>query len=58
MLNFLRGSRVVVIVYSIDYPSTYKGISELLRIIEERCDENTIKVIVGNKCDRDNDRKV
>ena len=56
--NFYHGSHVVIIVYAINAPSTYKSVSNYIETVENICGANTIKVIVGHKCDLNNDRRV
>ena len=48
----------VLIIYAIDNRDTYKSIDNYVESVDEICPKNTIKVIVGNKCDLDNSRKV
>ena len=49
---------MVVITYAINMPSSFKSVSNFCESVDDICGPNTIKVIVGNKCDLDNDRKV
>ena len=56
--NFLHGAHAVIIVYSIDMPTTFKSVSNYFESVERVCPANTIKVLVGNKCDLDNNRRV
>ena len=45
-------------VYAIDMPSSFKSISENYSgTIETTCDRQVIKVIAGNKCDKDTERR-
>ena len=39
-------------------PSSFKSVSNYVEKVNQLCDPGTIKVIVGNKCDLDNNRKV
>ena len=55
--NFYHGSYAVIIIYSIDAPMTFKSVSNYVESVESICPD-IIKVIVGNKCDLDNNRKV
>ena len=58
MHGFLHSAHAVIIVYSIDAPSTFKSVSNHYEHIEKFCPANCVKVIVGNKCDLDNSRRV
>ena len=55
--NFLHGAHAVIIVYSIDRPSTFKSVSNYYESVERVCPANTIVVFAGNKCDLDNLRR-
>ena len=39
-------------------PSSFKSVSNFVESAERACGPNLIKVIVGNKCDLNNDRRV
>ena len=39
-------------------PTTFKSVSNYIDKVESICQDSTIRVIVGNKCDLDNNRKV
>ena len=54
----MEGAHVVVIVYAIDMPSSFKSISNYYETVERVCNSNAIKVLVGNKCDLDHLRRV
>ena len=56
--NFYQGSYAVIICYAIDMPSTFKSVSNYVERVEKLCSPSPIIVIVGNKCDLDNNRKV
>ena len=47
-----------MIIYAINSRESYKSIDSFVDSVNEICPADTIKVIVGNKCDLDNDRKV
>ena len=56
--NFFHGADAMIIVYSIDSPSSFKSVSNYVEAMERICSSNTIKVFVANKCDLDNKRRV
>ena len=56
--NFYHGSHIFVIVYSIESGTTYKSISNFIEGVDNLCGKSSIKVIVGHKCDLNNNRKV
>jgi len=45
-------------MYAIDRPNTFSSVSYWYEAVERVCPANTIKVLVGNKCDLDNSRKL
>ena len=47
-----------MIVFAINNKYTYDGVDEILSKISETCPSNVIKVLVGNKMDLEDDRKV
>ena len=56
--NFYKGSHAVVVIYAINSPSSYKSVSDYLEAADQECGNSTIKVIVGNKCDLNSDRRI
>ena len=56
--NFISGSDAVIIVYSIDMPSSFKSLSDYYERVERNCRPLPIIVFAGNKCDLDGDRRV
>ena len=56
--NHFAGSHAVIIVYAIDSVQSMKSVDEYCGDIEQRCHENVLKFLVGNKSDLDGSRKV
>ena len=56
--NFFSGSHLVIVVYSVDSPSSFKSIDNHMHSIDQYCKEDVIKVIVGNKCDLESERRI
>ena len=48
----------MIIVYSIDMPTTFKSVSNFYESVDRICSPIPIVVFVGNKCDLDNNRRV
>ena len=55
---FYNGSHAVIIVYAIDMPKTFESVSRYCKSVDKLCKPTTLKVLVGNKCDLDNSRRV
>ncbi len=47
-----------MIVFAINNKFSYTEVDEIMLKIKETCPENVIKVLVGNKMDLEDDRKV
>ncbi len=47
-----------MIVFAINNKFSYTEVDEILLKIKETCPDNVIKVLVGNKMDLEDDRKV
>ena len=57
--NFYQGSHAVLIVYGVNSSSSFKSIDGHLSDFEQIVSsQDVIKLIVGNKCDLDVDRRV
>ena len=51
-----QGAHAVILMYSIDSVQSLKSIDEHCVNVETHCSDQTIKFLVGNKCDLENDR--
>ncbi len=49
---------VIVFVYAIDNFESFKQLRQLIETASELCADETLKVLVGNKCDITYDRRV
>ena len=58
MKTFYNGAAAVIIVYSVTSPTSFKSVEQHLEVIDQYCSKDVFKVVVGNKCDLDNDRRV
>ncbi len=56
--NFFHGAHAIIIVYAIDKPTSFKSVSNYYETVEKICPPQSLKVIVGNKCDLDDSRRV
>ena len=54
----MDGAHIVVIVYANDMPTSFNSLSNYYETVERVCPPDTIKVLVGNKCDLDHLRRV
>ena len=55
---YYRGSNIVIIIYDITNRITFENIEIWLKEIEKYAPDNIIKILVGNKSDIENKRKV
>ena len=49
--NYYAGSNAVIIVYAVDSNNSFKSVEEYYNNAKQLCSDDTIFVIVGNKCD-------
>ena len=49
--NFFAGAHLVIIVYSVVSPSSFKSIESHMHNIDQYCRKDVIKLLAGNKCD-------
>ncbi|XP_074640837.1 ras-related protein Rab-10-like [Tubulanus polymorphus] len=56
--SYYRGAMGIMLVYDITNDKTFDNISKWLRNIEEHANEDVEKMILGNKCDMDEKRRV
>lgn len=56
--NFYKGSLGLAIVFDLTDESTFKTIKGWLETIKNFAGDKVVKVILGNKCDLPNDRRV
>ena len=55
---FYRGAHGVLLTYSIASMSSFKGLGKWLEEVRTHSEANVIIVLVGNQCDREEDREV
>ncbi|KAJ3429126.1 small gtp binding protein rab8 [Anaeramoeba flamelloides] len=56
--SFYKGSKGVIVVYDITDRSSFGNIKGWLEEIEKFCNSNVCKMIIGNKCDCEDERQV
>ena len=56
--SYYRGALGIMLVYDITDAKSYNNISKWLRAIQEHANPNVEKIILGNKCDMDEDRVI
>ena len=58
IINYFRGSNGILLLYDITNKESFKNISKWIKINETSTSMENIKVLVGNKCDLDDNRVV
>jgi len=56
--SYYRGAMGIMLVYDITNSKSYENIAKWLRNIDEHANEDVEKMILGNKCDMDENRQV
>eukprot|EP01125_Pyxidicula_operculata_P002186 TRINITY_DN12103_c0_g1_i1.p1 TRINITY_DN12103_c0_g1~~TRINITY_DN12103_c0_g1_i1.p1 ORF type:complete len:204 (-),score=41.26 TRINITY_DN12103_c0_g1_i1:120-731(-) len=55
---YYRGAHAILVVYDISNPVSFNGVSRWLREIDQYGSEDVVKILVGNKSDLEDQRKV
>ena len=55
---FCELQNAVIFVYSIDKSQSFQDVGDYIGLVEKRCAPNTLKVLCGTKCDREENREV
>jgi len=56
--SYYRAANGILLVYDITEYETFKGISKWITEINRYASDNLVKILIGNKCDLVNERKV
>ena len=56
--SYYRGAQGIMLVYDITDLESFQNLNSWLIEIEKNASKNVYKILVGNKCDMENDRKV
>jgi Ras-related protein Rab-1A len=56
--TYYKGCKGFILVYDISYRQSFENIENWLKDIENFADKDTIKILVGNKCDLETKREV
>ena len=56
--SYYKGAHGIFLVYDISDRKSYEDIETFLNEIDNICNENVVKVIIGNKCDLENERSI
>jgi len=56
LLKFLRGAHGIIVVYDITDKDTFMNIQSWMKEIDKYAQENVDILLVGNKCDLEDER--
>ena len=56
--TYFRGSHGLFLIYDITNRDSFKNLENWLSEIEENANKNVLKILIGNKCDLENDREI
>ena len=56
--SYYRGAHGIIIVYDVTERETYENVRQWMHEIDRFANENVCKVLVGNKCDLVDKRKI
>ena len=56
--TYYKGSHGVMLVYDVTDPESFNGIQMWLGEVQKHAGPNIVKILIGNKCDLEEDRKV
>ena len=56
--SYFRGSHGLFLIYDITNRDSFKNLENWLSEIEEHAIKNVLKILIGNKCDLENDREI
>ena len=56
--TYYKGSQGVMLVYDVTDPESFKSIEMWLGEVSKHAGPNAVKLLIGNKCDMEEDRKV
>jgi len=57
-ISYFKGAHAIMLVYDITDRETFENISNWMSKIQEHAESRVSVILVGNKCDRENERKV
>ena len=57
-VNYYKGAMGIILAYSVTDPNTFKNIADWMKQINDHADANVKKIIIANKCDMKDERKV
>ncbi|KAI3384710.1 hypothetical protein SNEBB_010975 [Seison nebaliae] len=56
--SYYRGAKGIIMVYDITDMTSFQNISKWISQINERANHDVTKMIIGNKCDKEDERQV
>ena len=56
--TYYKSAHLIVFVYAVDDKNTFKNIKNWVKNVKEQTDEKTKFLLIGNKCDLEEERKV
>lgn len=55
---YFSGAQVIILVFDITNPQTFKGLDEFVELLEQRAPSNCVMYLVGNKADMEDQRAI
>ena len=56
--SFYKQGHGIIVAFAVNEPQSFADVTTWLNSIREHADPNVVKILVGNKCDLENERRV
>ena len=56
--SFYKQGHGIIVAFAVNEPQSFSDVTTWLNSIREHADPNVVKILVGNKCDLENERRV